>query len=177
MSIHRITLIIVTLLVAVRMEAQTIPVTESQRPYTIHATYYSDRFEGRRTSSGEIFRQNKYTAAHRTYKFGTLLLVTNLQNGKQVIVKVNDRCAGHNVLDLTKKAARTIGISSRPVKVQVLPPSYYTYWENQDEIKKHLQQGNLLEFLHLIDGSAEKRQPVWREDIRSSRQPSPLLPE
>ena len=55
------------------------------------ATYYHNKFNGRKTASGEVFNNNKLTAAHRTYPFGTILRVTNPINGKSVVVKVNDR--------------------------------------------------------------------------------------
>ncbi|MFC4816151.1 MULTISPECIES: septal ring lytic transglycosylase RlpA family protein [unclassified Flavobacterium] len=56
-----------------------------------HASYYSNKFNGRKTASGERFNNKKFTAAHRKFKFGTLLRITNLRNGKHVLVKVNDR--------------------------------------------------------------------------------------
>jgi rare lipoprotein A (peptidoglycan hydrolase) len=55
------------------------------------ATFYADRFEGERTASGIPFRQNQMVAAHRGFPFGTVLRVTNLQNGRQVNVRVVDR--------------------------------------------------------------------------------------
>ena len=57
------------------------------------ATFYSKKFNGRRTSSGEIYRHTKLTAAHPSLPFGTDVLVTNLSNNKSVIVKINDRCS------------------------------------------------------------------------------------
>ena len=63
--------------------AQSIASTDTTRVFTMRGTYYSDRFVGRKTSSGEVFVQDKYTAAHHTLKFGTLLLVTNPKNGKE----------------------------------------------------------------------------------------------
>ncbi|MET0759895.1 MAG: septal ring lytic transglycosylase RlpA family protein [Flavobacterium sp.] len=71
-----------------------------------HASYYADKFNGRRTSSGEKFDNNKYTAAHRKFPFGTKLKVTNETNGKWVIVKVTDRgpfIKGREI-DLSKRA-------------------------------------------------------------------------
>ena len=136
--------------------AQSLSSSDTLTEHKIHATFYSDKFEGRRTSSGEVFRQKKYTAAHKTLKFGTLLLVTNPKNGKQVIVKVNDRCPRHNILDLSKKAARSIGITSHTVIVQVLPQRYKNLWEKQDEIEDLLQNGHLIESLNLLEGSEKK---------------------
>lgn len=71
------------------------------------ASYYADKFDGRKTASGEIFDMNGYTAAHKDLPFGTQLKVTNLANGKSVVVKVNDRgpfVAGREI-DLSKAAA------------------------------------------------------------------------
>lgn len=56
-----------------------------------HASYYADKFNGRKTASGEIFSNNKLTAAHRKLSFGTMLKVTNLANNESVVVKVTDR--------------------------------------------------------------------------------------
>lgn len=153
----RKTLTVTLLLLSVlRMGAQSISSSDTLTEHRMHATYYSDKFEGRHTSSGEIFRQKKYTAAHKTLKFGTLLLVTNPKNGKQVIVKVNDRCPRTNVIDLTRRAARSIGITSHTVIVQVLPQRYKNLWEKQEEIEDLLQNGHLLESLTLLEESEKK---------------------
>jgi rare lipoprotein A len=76
------------------------------------ASYYADKFQGRKTASGETFRQGKLTAAHRTLPFGTKVKVTNLNNGKSVKVRINDRgpFVDGRIIDLSKKAARRIGM-------------------------------------------------------------------
>ena len=56
-----------------------------------YASYYGEAFNGRPTANGEIFDMNAYTAAHKTLPFGTLVEVTNLENGRKVIVRINDR--------------------------------------------------------------------------------------
>lgn len=74
------------------------------------ASYYADKFEGRKTSNGEIFSQNKKTAASKTLPFGTKVTVKNIANGKTVKVRVNDRgpfVVGRTI-DLSKKAAEKI---------------------------------------------------------------------
>lgn len=70
------------------------------------ASYYADKFNGRKTASGERFSNNKLTAAHRKLPFGTKLKVTNLANNESVIVEVNDRgpFKRGRELDLSKKA-------------------------------------------------------------------------
>lgn len=71
-----------------------------------HASYYADKFTGRRTASGKKFNNNHYTAAHRKLPFGTKVKVTNESNGKSVIVVITDRgpfVKGRDI-DLTKRA-------------------------------------------------------------------------
>lgn len=74
------------------------------------ASFYHDKFNGRKTSSGEIFSQKKLTAAHKTLPMGTYVKVTNLKNRKSVIVKVNDRLPPHSkrTIDISKAAAREL---------------------------------------------------------------------
>lgn len=86
------------------------------------ASWYHDKFEGRRTATGETFRQQLLTCASNLFPLGTWLRVTNLRTGLSVIVKVNDRMHPRmkRVVDLTRKAAREIGIEKAGVgKVQV----------------------------------------------------------
>lgn len=76
------------------------------------ASYYADKFDGRPTASGEIFRQDSLTAAHKHLPFGTKVLVTNLKNNRQVTVRINDRgpfVAGR-IIDLSKKGAQSINM-------------------------------------------------------------------
>jgi len=76
------------------------------------ASYYADKFDGKKTASGEYFDQLKYTAAHRTLAFGTKVLVKNVKNGKTVWVKINDRgpFSGGRIIDLSKAAAKKIDL-------------------------------------------------------------------
>jgi len=74
------------------------------------ASYYADKYIGRKTSNGEKFKQNKLTAAHKTLPFGTKVKVTNLSNGQSVKVRINDRgpFIQGRIIDLSKKAAKKI---------------------------------------------------------------------
>ena len=76
------------------------------------ASYYADLFNGRKTASGERFNNSQHTAAHKTLPFGTMVTVTNLENGKKVKVRINDRGPYVNgrVIDLSKAAAKKIGM-------------------------------------------------------------------
>lgn len=94
--------------------------TASQAPGTTQlglASWYGPGFHGERTASGEIFNQRELVAAHRTLPFGTVIRVTNLENGRRVVVRVIDRGPyGRNVrngavVDLSYGAARRLGFT------------------------------------------------------------------
>lgn len=74
------------------------------------ASWYGEYFHGRSTSSGDPFDMYAYTAAHRTLPLGTIATVTNLENGEQVIVTINDRgpYIDGRIIDLSYEAARSI---------------------------------------------------------------------
>lgn len=101
----------------------------SYLPYkeNVHASYYHDKFNGRKTASGEKFDNNLYTAAHKTLKFGTKIRVTNTVNNESVIVTVNDRgpFVKNREIDLSKKAFM--------------------------EITKHKQTGSLIVHIEVIE--------------------------
>ena len=89
------------------------------------ASYYADKFNGHRTANGERFDNTAMTAAHPSLPFGTLIEVTNMRNGKKVVVRVNDRgpYTHSRVLDLSRNAARQLGMhntGTAKVKVAVL---------------------------------------------------------
>ena len=89
------------------------------------ASFYHDKFNGRQTANGEIFSQKKMTAACNVLPMGTWIRVTNLRNGKSVIVKTNDRLHPRmkRVVDLSRMAAQKlgyVGYGLSRVKVEVL---------------------------------------------------------
>jgi len=75
------------------------------------ASYYSDRFQGRRTANGERYDRNDLTAVHPHLPFGTLIRVTNLRNNQSVELRINDRThlRRGRLLDVSKRAARELG--------------------------------------------------------------------
>lgn len=79
------------------------------------ASFYSDVLEGRPTASGEPYRGADLTAAHRSLPFGSRLRVTNLANGRSVVLRVNDRgpFARNRVLDVSRTAADRLGMRTR----------------------------------------------------------------
>jgi rare lipoprotein A len=91
------------------------------------ASVYHDRFQGRKTATGETFSQHKLTAASRDLPLGSKATVTNRQNGKSVDVEVNDRgpYVDGRVIDLSKTAAKQIGVDKQgvaPVIIEAKPP-------------------------------------------------------
>ena len=92
------------------------------RDQTGLASYYGDQFQGRVTANGERFDKRAMTAAHRTFPFGTRVRVTNLENGREVVVRINDRgpfVAGR-IIDLSEAAAEKLGmIAAGVVRVRV----------------------------------------------------------
>ncbi len=101
------------------------------------ATYYHNKFENRRTASGERFSQRKYTAAHKYIALGSIVKVTNRINNKTVLVKINDRCPRKGVIDLSYIAAKRLGIiesGHANVTVEVLPDYFYSLWLCQDSL-------------------------------------------
>jgi rare lipoprotein A len=76
------------------------------------ASWYGPGFQGKRTASGERFDMNALTAAHRTLPFGTRIRVRNSQNGREVVVRINDRgpWAGDRIIDVSKAAAAALDL-------------------------------------------------------------------
>lgn len=90
--------------------------------YTGVASWYGPGFHGKRTASGEVFDQDGMTCAHKSFPFGTRLRVTNPETGRSVAVVVNDRgpfVRGREI-DLSRGAARAIGIGCGEVEIEVL---------------------------------------------------------
>lgn len=91
------------------------------------ASWYGEEFEGRSTSSGEVFDPDRLTAAHRAIPLPSWVEVTNLDNGRRVIVRVNDRGPfvdpENRIIDLSEAAARSLGMVGAgvaPVRIRVL---------------------------------------------------------
>ncbi|MEH6455476.1 MAG: septal ring lytic transglycosylase RlpA family protein [Cocleimonas sp.] len=89
------------------------------------ASYYANKYQGRQTANGERFNQNARTAAHKTLKFGTRVKVTNVDNGRSVIVRINDRgpFIKGRIIDLSKSSFSIIAnprLGIVKVKVEIL---------------------------------------------------------
>ena len=108
-------------LVAPPKPSKTLVVSTS----TGEASWYGPGFFGNRTANGELFKRGTMTAAHRTLPFGTKVRVTNLRNGRETVVRINDRgpFAGDRVIDLAHGAAHHLGLVSSgiaQVRLEVL---------------------------------------------------------
>jgi len=89
------------------------------------ASYYSDKFQGRKTASGELYDKNKYTGAHKSLKFGTVILVTRLDNKKSVKIRINDRgpYIKGRIVDVSRVAAEKLGLirdGHAEVKIEIV---------------------------------------------------------
>jgi rare lipoprotein A len=98
------------------------------KPMVGVASFYAARFQGKRTASGEKFDNSALTAAHKSLPFGSQVKVTNLRNGKSVVVRINDRgpYVRGRIIDLSKAAAKKIGLGragTARVKLEVLRKS------------------------------------------------------
>ncbi|MGC9330032.1 MAG: septal ring lytic transglycosylase RlpA family protein [Candidatus Hinthialibacter sp.] len=90
------------------------------------ACWYGKQFHGKKTASGEKFNMNAMTAAHRTLPFGTKVRVTNLENRKSVVVRINDRgpFSKGRIIDVSRKAAQLLGFVNAGlarVRIESLP--------------------------------------------------------
>jgi rare lipoprotein A len=86
------------------------------------ASYYGDKFHGRRTANGEVYNQFELTAAHKTFPFNTICRVTNLANGKRVTVRINDRgpFIRGRILDLSYQASKVVdGVRAGVIDVKI----------------------------------------------------------
>lgn len=122
------------------------------------ASWYGGKFQGRLTSSGEVFDTNLFTAAHKTLPFGTLVRVTNLTNELSTIVRINDRgpFIEGRIIDLSRAAAKQIdmiGTGTARVSVEVLSfasnrfaiqVGAYTLQRNAEKARSLLEEAGYL---------------------------------
>jgi len=114
------------------------------------ASWYGGNFQGRKTANGEVYDSMRFTCAHRTLPFGTYLTVTNLENGRTVRVRVNDRgpFVGGRIIDLSYAAAKELGmIQNGTAEVRIvaekstMPQVRFNIqigaWENFDRVLVH----------------------------------------
>lgn len=139
------------------------------------ASWYGQDFHGKITSSKEIYNMYDMTAAHRILPFGTYVMVTNLDNGKSVFVRINDRgpFIKGRIIDLSYAAAKVIGMVGPgvvPVKIEVLKDispkkssqkfsvqvGAFIFKENAVELKKKLQKDYRNVYISVFNTSHQK---------------------
>ncbi len=143
----------------------TVPFNKYGDTITGTASWYGGEFIGRKTADGEIFTSQSLTAANKTLPFNTRVLVTNLNNNKSVIVRINDRgpYVGDRIIDLSYAAANAIdmiGTGTAPVRLEIVKPGegvgiqenkfstgayylqlgFFSVKSNADNLKKELSQ-------------------------------------
>jgi rare lipoprotein A len=149
------------------------------------ASWYGVPFNGRRAANGEIFDMNTLVAAHRTLPFGSILRVTNLNNGRDVQVRVIDRgpFVGDRILDLAHAAAVAldmIGTGTAPVRIELLSGSNPAIGDFTVQIGAFADRGNAE---RLRDRLLARYQPIFIQDydapaghfyrVRVGRVPNP----
>jgi rare lipoprotein A len=100
----------------VTAEHTTSRINPKSRAYQVGtASWYGQQFQGKQTASGELFNMQDFTAAHLTLPLGTFVKVTNLRNGRAVLVRINDRgpVVDGRIIDLSYNAARALGFRDR----------------------------------------------------------------
>jgi rare lipoprotein A len=108
--------------VKIASNRQLKPDKAQQKPYQVGAaSWYGKQFHGKTTASGEDFDMFEFTAAHRKLPLGTFVKVTNLKNGKWIIVRVNDRgpYVGNRIMDLSYSAARMLNFRDGVERVRI----------------------------------------------------------
>lgn len=146
MSFKQLIFTLLILLAATTAHAQT----QEQTTKVGNATYYGDKWHGRRAADGSIFNQDSLTCAHKTLPFGTILHVRNPKNGKEVVVRVTDRgpFRKNTAIDLSKAAAKQIdmihaGVAQVEItNMGIMPRANAT---------KATEDGNTLPELQLLD--------------------------
>ena len=133
-----------------------------------YASWYGDPYHGRRTSNGEIYNKFEMTAAHRTLAFDTVVKVNNLENGKEVTVRINDRgpFVKDRIIDLSYAAARTIdmvGPGTAKVRLELLKvvPNPYPI---SIQVGSFRENGNAVKLQREL---SQKYSPVLVEEYKS----------
>ena len=127
------------------------------------ASFYSKRATGARTANGERLHHDSLTCAHRTYPFGTMLKVTNMQNGKEVVVRVTDRGPYRKgrIIDLSWGAAKAIGMLAQgitTVKVERVSPGFVVPFKPEESrLDQPIYEFDIAE---IADGAM----PIWKVD-------------
>ena len=126
-----------------------------------NASYYADRFHGRRMANGELYHRDSMTCAHLRYPLGTKLLVRNIVNGREVVVTVTDRgpYTRKFVIDLSRAAARQLDIINygfQPVEIFPYIAGHIPYKYEPSTERPELDLGYTMD--------VDLGPPVWQDD-------------
>ncbi len=141
--------------------APTLARGQQLKPQRGNASFYSDKFHGRKMSNGERYHRDSMTCAHLSYPLGTWLRVRNLTNGKEVVVRVTDRgpYSRKFSIDLSRAAARKLDIIQygwRPVEILPFVPGQVPYSYEPSHEKPVLNLG--------FSTDEDALSPYWQED-------------
>lgn len=109
--VKRATLVIIAMISTLGLSSFKSDANENDEVKTSYVSYYHEKFNGKRTASGDVFSNRKLTAAHRTLPFGTKVKLTNPKTRESVVVTINDRGPFHSsrAMDISKAAFDSIG--------------------------------------------------------------------
>ncbi len=144
----------------------TAPLVHPGDTITGRASWYGGKFIGRKTANGEIFTSQSLTAANKTLPFNTRVLVTNLNNGKSVIVRINDRgpYVGDRIIDLSYAAAKAIdmiGTGTAMVRLEIVKPG-----EGVGERERRFSPG--MYYLQIGFFSVEQNADKLKQDLSAT---------
>ncbi len=136
------------------------------------ASWYGEGFHGRQTANGEIYDMDALTAAHRTLPLGTVVRVTNMENGRQVHLRINDRGPYVNgrILDLSRRAALELGMLEHgvsPVQIEVVGLQE-TDVLSAGQPDPHVSWSLLV--LEAVPGRSEPQRSLWAPDRQITRE-------
>lgn len=126
------------------------------------ASYYSNRMHGRRMSNGDKYHKDSLTCAHAKFALGTLLKVTNVKNGKSVIVEVTDRCANHarRIIDLSYAAAKQIGLITQGMATVLVEK-----WKRELNVPyRNDKEVDVPEFDYEVTEGKSNYTPTWKKN-------------
>lgn len=124
---------------AIHLQQEKVISDEMSFEQTGNSSWYSNKFQNKKTSNGERYCKHKLTAAHRKLPFGSIVKVNNLNSGKTVFVRINDRgpFSKKRVIDLSREAASVLGALGNPkVKIESLLPM--ESFDSEEEANKYL---------------------------------------
>lgn len=160
------------------------PLSADAQALTGDATYYGNRWHGRRTSSGELYNKDSLTCAHRTLPFGTRLKVRNTRNNKEVIVRVTDRGPFRKgaIVDLSMAAAKEIDMVNSgvvPVVAEIVTRGNGNYNQEQSSYPTlqliNFKDGSLYSATEYAKAQQEERASKLRTAAIQVKSKSPLI--